>query len=372
MQTWQMQSCVHENGTIENAFFEVEVREPGPDEVTLKIEAAPVNPSDLGLMFGPADAAQASASTRNGQTSIVAPLSAPAMRAFANRVGEWLPVGNEASGTVVAAGSSPAAQALMGKRVGAFGGEMYTGYRTLSVAQCLPLVDGTSAEEGASCFVNPMTALGFVETMKMEGHTAIVHCAAASNLGQMLNRICLADGIPLVNIVRSAEQKALLTEQGAQWVLDSSEPDFMSALEAAISATGATLGFDPIGGGQLTNQILVAMEAAAVKRMTAFSRYGSEEHKQVYIYGALDMSPTSLGRGYGFAWGVGGWLLTPFMKRAGGERVGAMMHRVASELTTTFASHYSDRVSLLNALDLAAAQKYGRRATGQKTLICGE
>ncbi len=372
MQAWQMQSCVHADGTIENAFFEVDIADPGPDQVTLKIEAAPINPSDLGLMFGPADLAQATVSSRNGQPSIVVPLSLPAMRAFASRIGEWLPVGNEASGTVVAAGSSPAAQALMGKRVGAFGGEMYTAYRTLSVAQCLPLVAGTTAEEGASCFVNPMTALGFTETMRMEGHSAIVHCAAASNLGQMLNRICLADGIPLVNIVRSAEQKALLIEQGAEWVLDSSEADFQASLEAAISATGATLGFDPIGGGQLTNQILIAMESAAVKRMTAFSRYGSEEHKQVYIYGALDMSPTSLGRGYGFSWGVGGWLLTPFMKRAGGECVGAMMHRVASELTTTFASQYSDRISLLNSLDLAAAQKYGRRATGQKTLISGE
>ncbi len=372
MQTWQMQSCVHADGTLENAFFEVDVAEPGPDEVTVKIEAAPINPSDLGLMFGPADPSQATASSRNGQTAIVAPLTPPAMRAFASRVDEWLPVGNEACGTVVAAGSSPAAQALMGRRVGAFGGEMYTGYRTLSLAQCLPLAEGTTAEQGASCFVNPMTALGFAETMKMEGHTAIVHSAAASNLGQMLNRICLADGIPLVNIVRSAEQKTLLTEQGAEWVLDSSEPGFQSALEAAIKATGATLAFDPIGGGQITNQILVAMEAAAVSRMTTFSRYGSEEHKQVYIYGALDMSPTTLNRGYGFSWGVGGWLLTPFMKRAGGERLGAMMHRVATELTTTFASHYSDRVSLLNSLDVAAAQKYGRRATGQKTLICGD
>lgn len=372
MKTLQLQSCVHDNATIECALFEVEVPEPGPDQVVIKVEAAPINPSDLGLMFGLADTDQAQASERNGHPSVVVPIPDAMLKAMASRVGQWLPAGNEGAGTVVAAGDSPAAQALLGKKVGAFGGEFFAGYRCLSVMQCMALPETASAEQGASCFVNPMTALGFVETTRMEGHKAIVHAAAASNLGQMLNRICQEDGIALVNIVRSEAQAKLLRDQGATWVLNQSEAGFQAALQEAVEATGATIAFDPIGGGTLSNQILMAMEVAAQKRMPEWSRYGSDEHKQVYIYGMLDPSPTQLTRGYGFAWSVGGWLLTPFLQRAGIERVVAMQQRVLAGLDTTFASHYSDRVSLAGALSVEAVKHYGRKATGQKTLIVPE
>lgn len=369
MQSLQMQSCVHDDGTIECALMPIEVPDPGADEVVVRVEAAPINPSDLALMFGPADVGEARQSERNGHPALILPLTAAAQTMLASRMGQWLAVGNEASGTVVKAGASEAAQALLGRRVGVFGGELFAEHRCVHIMQCMALPDGVTAEEGASCFVNPMTALGMVETMKMEGHSALVHVAAASNLGQMLNRICRDDGVPLVNIVRSGEQQAMLRDQGAQWVLDSSAPDFRDALAEAVAATGATLAFDPVGGGTLANEILIAMEKAAVKRMSVYSRYGSEEHKQVYIYGGLDLSPTTLTRSYGLCWGVGGWLLTPFMKRAGSERLGAMQARVVRELRTTFASHYSDTVSLSDSLTVDAASVYGRRATGKKCLI---
>ena len=369
MKSLQMQSCVHDNATIECALFEVEIPAPGDMEVMVKIEASPINPSDLGLMFGAADVSSIRASERNGHPSIVLDVPEPAMRMMSTRIGDWLPVGNEAAGTVVEAGSSEAAQALLGKRVALFGGEMYAEYRTVSAFQCIPLSESATPEQGASSFVNPMTALGFVETMKMEGHKAIIHTAAASNLGQMLNRICLADGVPLVNIVRSPEQAALLREQGAEHVVDSSAPDFAEALTEAVKATGATLAFDAIGGGKLGNAILMAMEAAAVERMPVWSRYGSDEFKQLYVYGTLDLAPTTLNRGYGFAWAIGGWLLTPFMAKAGREIVESMQRRVVSELTTTFASHYSDRLTLAESVAPEAGQRYGVRKTGQKALI---
>ena len=369
MKTLQMQSCFHESGFIECALFEVEVPEPGPDEVVIQVEATPINPSDLGLMFGIADTEQAEACERNGHPAVRVPLPPALQKAMASRQGQWLGVGNEGAGMVVAAGSSEAAQALLGQRVGAFGGEFFAGLRCVPAMQCLPLGAELSAEQGASCFVNPMTALGFVETARMEGHGAIIHAAAASNLGQMLNRICLEDGVPLVNIVRKPEQVALLKDQGAEIVLNSSDSDFAAQLLAAVEATQATVAFDPIGGGTLSNQILTAMEVAAQKRMPTWSRYGSEEFKQVYIYGMLDPSPTTLTRGYGFAWSVGGWLLTPFLQKAGLERLMAMRARVQQGLTTTFASHYSDRVSLADALSVDAVKHYGRKATGQKTLI---
>lgn len=369
MKSLQLQSCVHENSTIECALFEVDIPEPGPDEVLIKVEAAPINPSDLGLMFGILDTDTAQPSERNGFPAVVLPVPEAMMRAMKSRIGQWLPGGNEGAGTVVAAGTGDMAQALLGKRVGAFGGELFAQYRCLPAVQCMALPEDVSAEEGASCVVNPMTALGFVETAKMEGHKAIIHAAAASNLGQMLQRICTEDSIPLVNIVRSAEQVALLKGQGAEHVLNSKDADFPAQLLAAVEATGATLAFDPIGGGTLSNQILGAMETAAQKRMPVWSRYGSEEHKQVYVYGMLDPAPMTLTRGYGFAWSVGGWLLTPFLQRAGLERMMAMQQRVLAGLKSTFASHYSDRVELEKALELAAVQTYGRKATGQKTLV---
>ena len=368
MKTLQMQSCVHENGTVECALVEITVPEPAENEVLVQIEAAPINPSDLGLMFGAADLSSARATERDGQPALLLDVPPAAMRAMGPRIGHWMPVGNEGSGRVVAAGGHPDAQALIGQRVGMFGGEMYAGYRCVSIDQCMPFSGAISAEQAASCFVNPMTALGFMETRDMEGQKAIVHTAAASNLGQMLNRLCQADGVPLVNIVRSEEQVALLKSQSAEWVLNSSDDDFMSQLIEALVATGATLAFDAIGGGKGVNRILTAMELAAAKT-GPWSRYGSEEPKQAYIYGQLDLGATQLTRGYGWVWSVSGWLLTPFMKRAGPERVAKMRERVMTEIDTTFASHYSSKSALRDAMTVEAVAQYGARKTGQKTLL---
>jgi NADPH2:quinone reductase len=270
---------------------------------------------------------------------------------------------------VVAAGASPAAQALLGKTVAVLGGAMYAQYRAIRADQCLVLPEGASAADGASCFVNPLTALGMVETMRREGHKALVHTAAASNLGQMLNRICLKDGIGLVNIVRKPEQAALLKAQGAQHVCDSSAPSFLADLTEALVQTGATIAFDATGGGRLAGQILGCMEAALNRTATEYSRYGSTTHKQVYIYGGLDTGPTEIVRNFGFAWGMGGWLLFPFLQKIGPEAVQALKARVAAELKTTFASSYTKEISLAEALQLEAIAVYGQRATGTKFLI---
>jgi NADPH2:quinone reductase len=270
---------------------------------------------------------------------------------------------------VVQAGESPAAQALLGKTVAIIGGAMYSQYRAVKAADCLVLPPGTTPAEGASCFVNPLTVLGMVGTMRMEGHTALVHTAAASNLGQMLNKLCIEDGIGLVNIVRRPEQVALLKGQGARHVCDSSAPSFMDDLVEAISATSATLGFDAIGGGRIAGQILTAMEVAAVRKMPAYSRYGSTVHKQVYIYGGLDRGPTEFTRAFGMAWGIGGWLLTPYLAKIGPEAAQEMRERVASEIKTTFASSYTKEVSLREALRLPEIAVYGKQATGEKYLI---
>jgi len=277
-------------------------------------------------------------------------------------------VGNEGAGVVVAAGGSDAAQALMGRTVGLIGGAMYSQYRAIKAQQCLPMPKGTAPAEAASCFVNPLTALGMVETMRLDGHSALVHTAAASNLGQMLCKLCGKDGVPLVNIVRKPEQEEILRGLGAKHVVNSSAPGFMEELIAALKTTGATLAFDAIGGGRLASQILTAMEAALTQG-EEFSRYGSSTHKQVYIYGALDRSPTELNRNYGMAWSVGGWLLTPFLQKIGLEGGQRLRQRVADEIKTTFASSYSRVVSLAEALSLEAIRTYGRQATGEKFLI---
>ena len=368
MKTIQMQSCVHESGTVECTLVEIELPEPGPDDVLVEIEAAPINPSDLGLMFGAADMSTLRAAERDGQPAVLMDVPDAAMRAMAPRIGHWMAVGNEGSGRVIAAGKSDAAQALMGQRVGMFGGEMYAGHRCLPASQCMAFPENISAEQAASCFVNPMTALGFMETRLMEGQQAIVQTAAASNLGQMLLRLCQADDVPLVNIVRSDEQVALLKSKGAEWVLNSQAESFMKDLIAALVATGATLAFDAIGGGRGVNRILTAMEIAAAKT-GPWSRYGSEELKQAYIYGQLDLGATELTRGYGWVWSVSGWLLTPFMKRAGPEVVARMQQRVLEEIDTTFASHYSSRLSLAEAITVEAVEDYCARKTGQKTLL---
>jgi hypothetical protein len=231
------------------------------------------------------------------------------------------------------------------------------------------LPPGTSAAEGASCFVNPMTALGMVETMQREGHKALVHTAAASNLGQMLNRLCIEDGIGLVNVVRSEAQERILRDQGARYVCDSSAPTFLADLTDAIAATGATLAFDAIGGGPLAGQILGCMEVAINRKAAGYQRYGSTTHKQVYIYGMLDVGPTTLKRNFGAVWGVGGWLLMPFLQKVGPEVTRRLQARVANGLKTTFASHYTQVVSLAGALSLDAIAAYARRSTGEKFLI---
>jgi NADPH:quinone reductase len=364
-----MLTLVKESGELELGLSRLPLAAPKDHEVVVKVLAAPINPSDLGLMIGGADASTARASVRDGLPLITMNVAPPGMRAMASRVGDALPIGNEGSGVVVAAGASPEAQALMGKTVAMLGGSIYAEYRTLPVQMCMVLPDGADAKDGASCFVNPLTALGFVETAKMDGHSAIVHTAAASNLGQMLNRICIADGVPLINIVRSPEQMALLQGQGAKYVFDSTTDGFLDALTEALFETGATVCFDAIGGGKLGSQIMACMEQAAVKRMKEYSRYGSDTFKQLYIYGALDMSPTVLTRSFGFQWSVSGWLLTPFMGKAGPEVVQKMRARVVAELKTTFASHYSHEVTLEQALDLETLHAYNAKRTGEKYLI---
>ncbi|CAN5521134.1 zinc-binding dehydrogenase [soil metagenome] len=365
----QLRSLVKPDGELEVTLARVPVAEPAAHEVVVRIEAAPLNPSDLGLLFGPADMRAASFGGTPEQPVVTARVPEAAMKAMAARIGQSLPVGNEGAGVVVKAGSSPEAQALLGKTVAVLGGEMYAQYRTIAVAQCLPLPAGASAADGASCFVNPLTALGMVETMRREGHKALVHTAAASNLGQMLNRICQEDGIGLVNIVRKPEQAQLLASQGARYVCDASSPGFTEALTDALAATGATIAFDATGGGTLAGQILGCMEVAINRNAKEYSRYGSTTHKQVYLYGGLDTRPTEFTRSFGMAWGMGGWLLFPFLQKVGPEVVQKLKARVAAELKTTFASSYAGEVSLAGMLQPDAIAVYNARSTGAKYLV---
>ncbi|HEX9257955.1 MAG TPA: zinc-binding dehydrogenase [Acidimicrobiales bacterium] len=368
--TRQIRSLVTADGRLQLSIAEIETPVPAAHEVLIRVEAAPINPSDLGLLLAMADLTQAEATGEPDAPVVTAPISPAVMRGLAARVGESMPVGNEGAGVVVAAGEAPDAQALLGRMVGFIGGASYSEYRAVPAISCLALPEGTSAAQGASCFVNPLTALAMVEVMRMEGHTALVHTAAASNLGQMLNRICLSDGVPLVNIVRRPEQAQLLRDQGAVYVCDSSQSSFEADLTAALVETGATLAFDAIGGGTIAGQILGCMEAAINQRSTGYSRYGSDVHKQVYIYGGLDRSRTEISRSFGMTWSIGGWLLTPFLGKLGLDGLLRLRQRVVDELTTTFASHYTDEVSLAGALELDAMRTYARQATGQKFLIC--
>lgn len=365
----QLRSIVTAGGVLELSLLRIATPEPGAGEIVVRVEASPINPSDLGLLVGAADMTQARASGSGDDVKISAPVPERLMRAMAGRIDESMPVGNEGAGTVIAAGSSDAAQALIGKTVTLIGGAMYSQYRTLRAADAIVLPAGTSAAEGASCFVNPLTALGMTETMRREGHGALVHTAAASNLGQMLNKICIADGISLVNIVRGDAQAEILRGIGATHICNSSSPEFMADLTKALVDTGATIAFDAIGGGKLAGQILTCMEAAINQTATVYSRYGSSVHKQVYIYGGLDTGPTELNRSFGMIWGVSGWLLTPFLQKIGREEAQKMRDRVAAELKTTFASHYTSTISLTQALDPEILAAYNRRATGEKYLI---
>ena len=365
----QLRSLVQADGQLQITLESTPVPSPGADEVLIQVQATPINPSDMGLLFGLADLSTLQVSGTADRPVVSARIPEAAMPSMAARVGESMPVGNEGAGLVVAAGASPAAQALLGRTVAVIGGAMYSQYRAMPAAQCLPLPAGTTAAEGASCFVNPLTALCMVETMKREGHTALVHTAAASNLGQMLHKICLKDGIGLVNIVRKPEQAALLREMGAHYVCDSSAPHFMADLTDALTATGATIAFDATGGGTLAGQILQCMEAAINRNAKEYSRYGSAVHKQVYVYGGLDTRPTEIKRSFGMAWGVGGWLLFPFLQKLGDAGAHKLRERVAAELKTTFASHYARTVSLAGALSAESMAFYGARNTGTKVLI---
>ncbi len=365
----QLRSLVKSSGELELSLVQVPIPEPAPDEVLVRVEASPMNPSDLGLLFGAADLGSAKASGTPGLPVVTATVPEKLMKSMAGRMDQSMPVGNEGAGVVVKAGADPAAQVLLGKTVAMIGGAMYAQYRTMKAKQCLVLPPGTTAMEGASCFVNPLTSLGMVETMRREGHKALVHTAAASNLGQMLNRICIKDGVALVNIVRKPEQEALLRSLGAVHVCNSGSPGFMDELTKALVATGATIAFDATGGGKLASQILTAMEVAANTTAKEYSRYGSTVHKQVYIYGGLDRNPTELNRNFGMAWSVGGWLLFPFLQKIGFDAAQKLRERVVAELTTTFASKYTHVVSLAEALQLDAIAVYSKTATGTKYLI---
>lgn len=365
----QLRSLVTSEGTLELSLQDVPVPTLAANEVLVRVEASPINPSDLALLTAGADMAKATVGGSPERPVVTAPLSAAALAGLSARVDVPLPVGNEGAGTVVAAGSSPAAQALLGKTVGIAGGAMYAQYRAVDAASCLVLPDGATARDGASSFVNPLTALGMLETMRREGHSGLVHTAAASNLGQMLVKVCQKDGVPLVNIVRKPDQEQLLRALGAVHVCNTAAPSFSTDLVEALKATSATIGFDATGGGTLASQILNGMEEAANSTAAEYSRYGSSVHKQVYIYGGLDTGPTILTRNFGMAWGLGGWLLTPFLVSAGAETIGRLRARVAAELTTTFASTYTREVSLAGMLAPDAFTSYVRRATGEKFLV---
>src|SRR5262245_47439898 len=365
----QLYSTVKKEGMLELSLADVPIPPPQDDEVVVRVEATPINPSDLGLLFGPADMSTLQVSGTADYPVVTARIPSRLMPTVAGRVDQPMPAGNEGAGVVVQAGASSPAQALLGKTVAMSGGAMYTQFRVIKAAQCLVLPDGTSPTEGASCFVNPLTVLGMVGTMRLEGHTALVHTAAASNLGQMLHNVCMQENIGLVNIVRRQEHIDLLKALGARYVCNSSAETFMDELTAALVETGATLAFDAIGGGKLAGQILTCMEIAANKTATGYSRYGSTIHKQVYIYGGLDRSPTEITRNFGMAWGIGGWLLTAFLRKIGPEAAQQLRERVAAEITTTFASHYTRTVSLAEALHLDAIAIYSKQATGEKYLM---
>lgn len=363
----ELRSTITAAGQLTLSLEQVDVGDPGAGEVVVRMEAAPINPSDLGLLVGPADVSTMTAGGTAERPELRFTVPANRLGSVKARLDESMAVGNEGAGTVIAAGDG--AEAMMGKRVAVLGGAMYTQFRKLKARDCVPLPDGATSADGAAMFVNPLTALGFTETMKAEGHSAIVHTAAASNLGQMLNRICIADGIPLVNIVRSPAQVALLEGQGAKYVLDSSAEGFGDKLVDALAETKASIGFDAIGGGDLVGRILDAMEKAANRQAGEYSRYGSNTFKQMYLYGMLDVAPTVIRRTFGFAWSIGGWLLTPFLQKAGAETGAKLRQRVLDELKTTFASNYTATIGLAEALKPETFLAYERKTTGEKYLI---
>ncbi len=368
-QALELRSTLSDDGIVTLAVRPTDVPVPGDDQVVVRVEAAPINPSDLGMLFAAGDVAASLAAGDGMYPAVALPVSAAVLAAQRARLGMAMPVGNEGGGVVVATGASPAAQALLGSVVGFLSGNAYAQYRTLHVSQCLAMADGTDPADAAAAFVNPLTALGMVETMRSEGHTALVHTVGASNLGLMLNRICVDDGVDLVNIVRRPEHVDLLRAEGAVHVVDSSAETFIDDLTGALRETGATIAFDAIGGGDLAGTLLSCMETVAGEQAGEFSRYGSDTHKQVYVYGGLDRSPTTLRRDFGMSWGIGGWLLTPFLMKLGQEGADRLRQRVADEITTTFASTYGMRLSLADAVDPDQVRRYAKMATGDKALV---
>jgi NADPH:quinone reductase len=364
----ELRSKITSSGTLELRLEEAPVGEPATDEVLVRVEAAPLNPSDIILLLGPADLSTIRAAGPSDRPTVTALIGQSSLAGMTGRLDQSVPVGSEGAGIVVDAGAN--ARELMGRTVATrsnFG--MYAQYRMAKASDCMLLPEGTTPKQAASAFINPLTALGMVETMRREGYTALVHTAAASNLGQMLNRICLADGIALVNIVRSKEQSDILRRMGATYVLDSSSLAFKAELSDALAETGATLAFDAIGGGTMASTILAAMEQAAVRNAGSYSRYGSSTHKQVYTYGVLDAGATQIDRNFGMAWGIGGWLMTWFIEKIGPSEAQRLRNRVAAELTTTFASNYTAEISLTEALSPQIIARYAKRATGEKYLI---
>ena len=365
----QIFSLITSTGLLELSIQDVEVPTPGADDVVVRLEASPINPSDMGPLFGPADMTQGKLETVGNEVKFVAPVPENRLAMVKPRLDKAFPVGNEGAGTVIAAGDSPAAQALLGKVVAIWPGSSYAQYACVPAMACLVHKDGTTAIEAASSFVNPLTALGMVETMRLDNHTALVHTAAASNLGQMLNRLCQAEGVELVNIVRKQEQVDILKSLGAKYICDSSSPKFKEELTDALAETGATLAFDAIGGGQLASDILACMERAASRSASGLNTYGSSQLKQVYIYGGLDIGPTTLNRAYGMAWSVGGWLMPLFLARVGNERAAELRQRIADELKTIFASDYTEELSLREAIDPESIGKYLPKKTGEKYIV---
>ena len=367
----EIRSKVTRDGNIEISIATVEKPIPSDNEVLIKVEAAPINPSDLGLLLSfAADLSTINTSGSRDETVTSMKINPSLMNAMKPRLDQSMPVGNEGAGVIEDAGEN--AKDLIGKVVGLAGGAMYSQYRCVPASSCLVMNEGTSPADAASSFVNPLTALSFLETMKMENHTAIIHTAAASNLGQMLVKICKDDAVPLVNIVRKDEQVDILKNLGAEYICNTSDDNFMENLVEALVETGATLGFDATGGGnngELPGQILSAMEIAANKTSKEYSRYGSDTYKQVYIYGGLDQSPTILKRAFGMSWGLGGWLLTPMIGKIGMEKFQEMRLRVAKEIKTTFASSYAQEISFEEMLQPETIISYAKQSTGQKYLV---
>jgi NADPH:quinone reductase-like Zn-dependent oxidoreductase len=366
----ELQSLVTASGELRLELVDTSVPPLASEDVLVRVEASPLNPSDQGLMFAAADLATGTVSGPAERPVFTARIPPERMGSIQGRIGQALVVGNEAAGSVIAAGDGTAAKALLGRRVAVFGGGLYAEYRCVKADQCMPLPDDTPFTSAASCFINPLTALGMVETLRIEGHTAMVHTAGASNLGQMLVRICQEDGVGLVAVVRSAEQEALLRTMGVRHVCNVRSTEFDRTLRNAVASTGATIAFDASGGGTLAGQILAAMEQAiGARTSSSYSRYGSMVHKQVYIYGSLDTGPTTVHRSFGFSWGIGGWLLWPFLNRIGAERTKELKARIVAGLASTFKSHYAGTLSLAEVLDPAMIARYAKRSTGLKYLV---